>query len=63
MSLPNAPNYYGDILMSNEFKMVLIESLSTILICKVCNQEHEKYGMIDGLCKSCIRLKIIEGDK
>jgi len=46
--------------MSNEFKMVLIESLSTILICKVCNQENEKYGMIDGVCRGCVRVKTIK---
>jgi hypothetical protein len=60
MLLPNAQKYYGDILMSNEFKMVLIESLSTILICKVCNQEHEKFGMVDGVCRGCVRVKTIK---
>jgi hypothetical protein len=49
--------------MSNEFKMVLIESLSTILICKVCNQEHDKFNMVDGVCRGCVRLKIIEEGK
>ena len=63
MLLSNAQCRDRGSIMSDKFKMVLIESLSTILLCKVCNQEHEKYGMIDGVCRSCIRLKIIEGDK
>jgi len=60
MLLPNAQCRYRGRVMSNEFKMVLIESLSTILICKVCNKEHEKFGMVNGVCRGCVRLKTIK---